>query len=287
MRRAKKVARRNRRKMDGGRRKTKTLMVASTCAAAGTMLVAMAIPAGADYTSPNGYIYHPGLSLQAGAMVTVTPPSGSDNSGLGIDGATISYPLAMEIAPYFSVAMGTVPLFADDGSAGGVTDCAGESITGGTATFAGCVLKTYAPWLQVLDVVPVTVAFPNVTQSATSSSGLSNGKSVVVKTNAQGDSRFAATDSVVVEECGPMPAGVVFDIHSCIGLGTMTPPGVDQGQGSDYMATVPVQDRVGSTTCATHSGSTSQCSLWTVEVHSDSTGRYWWPLANGIPISFK
>jgi hypothetical protein len=300
MRRAEKVARRARRNKDRSRRRTKALMVASTFATAGTTLVAMAMatPAWADYTSPNGFVYHPGLALQAGGaldnpLVTVTAPPGSDPQALFLSNISNrdfsgggEYIASYGTTGFPLVATGTVPLFALSRVAGETTDCAGESITNSTATFAGCFLKTIST-SAFLDVVPVTVAFPDVTQSVTKNSGLFNGNSVFVKTNAQGDIDYAATDAVGVEECSPMPAGVVFDIHSCIGLGNMTPLGVDQGQGDGYMATVPVLDHVGSTTCAPHDLSTSQCSLWTVEVHNDSTGRYWWPLANGIPISFK
>jgi hypothetical protein len=282
MRRAEKVTRRNRRKRDRGRKKTKALMVASTFATAGTTLVAMAMatPAWADYTS-DGFVYHPGTALQAGANVTVTAP-------YPVEDLLLVDPNAPEISSGFTVlssyrsdvATATVPLFTS--TTGIVTDCGGESITGGIEQYAGCQLVSADPDTnppQTVATVGVTIAFPNVTQSASSSSGLSNGSSVTVKSNAQGDPTYAATDSVVVEECGPMPTG--FTIHNCIGLATMT------GSSGNYMATVKVQDPVGSTTCAGHSGSTGQCSLWTVEVHSDSTGEYWWPLANGIPISFK
>jgi hypothetical protein len=281
MRRAEKVARRTRRNKDRTRKKSKALMVAGTCATAGTTLVAMATPALADYTSPGGFVYHPGTALQAGASVTVTAP-GSSALGLTIDGNNGGLTFGTSVASYVGgLATGTVPLFADDNLAnGGVTDCAGESITNGSATFAGCFLNTFGTsgWLES---VPVTVAFPNVLQTLTRNSGLHNGDSVFLTTGAGGDPRFANTDGVAVEECSPMPTGVVFDITRCVGLGNMG------GTNGSYMAPVAVQDHVGSTNCSGHSGSTSQCSLWTVEVHNDSTGRYWWPLADGIPISFK
>jgi hypothetical protein len=267
-------------------------MVASTFATTGFTLVAMAMatPAWADYTDPSGFTLHPGTALQAGASVTVTDTTniGGPPVGLSIVNINDLVPPFFSIsgtfiAAYaFSVATGSVPLFADDStSPDGVTDCAGESITGGgTGTIGSCVLLSSGA-LDPLDLLPITVAFPNVTQSATSSSGLGNGNSVTIKSKAQGDPTWAGTDSVAVEECGPMPAGVVFDVNQCVGLGTMA------GTSGNYTATVPVQNTIGSTTCAGHAGSTKQCSLWTVEVHNDSTGRYWWPLANGIPISFK
>ena len=296
MRRAEKVSRRSRRNKHRSSKKTKALKAAATCATAGTTLIAMAVatPAGASYTSPNGYVYYPGNALQAGASVeaVTNPVAGAQPLELDIDGASGNTSRGSTIANYTYVtsggtyvgayALGTVPLFADDGLAvGGVTDCAGESITTSTVTFAGCYLKTFNTLGVLADQVGVTVAFPNVTQSATLTTGLTSGLPIAVTTNAQADPRFGAMDSVVLEECGPMPAGVAFNINSCVGLGTMT------GTSGNYMASVSVQDPVGSTTCAGHSGSTSQCSLWTVEVHNDSTGRYWWPLAAGLPITFK
>ena len=82
-----------------------------------------------------------------------------------------------------------------------------------------------------------------------------------------------------------MPAGS-FQINQCDQLGYMT------GASGSYTANVASQGFVedfstaASTNCAGESGSTTQCSLWTVEMHTDATGTAWWPLANGIPINY-
>jgi hypothetical protein len=284
-------------------RRANAFVAVSALAAAG--MLAVGSPAAYANVTIDGYTFSPGTAgadgtlagLQVGQNETVTSPSGVTASIL----SEVSVDQDLNIHPGFvasfngtHTATGPISLFAGSEGIefpdpGSITDCAGQSVTSGpqAGIAPSCGFAVYDVKGTLIAIVPFAVgptgnpllAFPAVTQGVSKATNLNNGDSLTMHSNAQGEYHYASTDQIAVEECRPMPTG--FDIAQCVGVGSMS------GSSGNYSATIAVQGQVGSTVCAKHGGSTNQCSLWTVEVHNDSTGRYWWPLANGVPVSFK
>ena len=266
-------------------RKVRALAAVSSLAGAGALVLNPCAAFGD--VSHHGFTYSPGLTLQAGSTLTVTKPAGNPATTVFEDGANGANASLALFDSGSTKATGTVSLFAGEGSDGTRQDCAGESEALGSSTHPVKVTKGCSLYVTHLvggsypqdDLVNITVAFPNVSQSLTTPGGtplrlVGQGTSVMLSTDAQVDPVVGTGDEVQLEECSPISSG--FDQNKCVSIATMS------GTSGAYVGTGPVSTRVGSTACkGGHSVAGAQpCSLWTVEVHHDSSGTYWWPLSS-------